>query len=123
MARRKVWEKQTVNEELSGDDPEIKKDIKVCTIIENKGIIAYLSEKVSSWSKMKRIMAVALCYKRRLLQSVQEKKGINIDDRQTGLVSLEDIQSAEKEIIKSVQEEYFKDEIEVTATGLEPRTT
>ena len=108
----KIWEKQTVNEELSGDDPEIKKDIKVCTIIENKGIIAYLSENVSSWSKMKRIMAVALCYKRRLLQSVQKKKGINIDDRQTGLVSLEDIQSAEKEIIKSVQEEYFKDEIE-----------
>ena len=47
-----------------------------------------------------------------MLQSVQKKKGINIDDRQAGLVSLEDIQSAEREIIKSVQKEYFKDEIE-----------
>ena len=61
---------------------------------------------------MKRIIAIALCYRKRLLQSVQKKKGINIDDRQTGLVSLEDIQSAEREIIKSVQKEYFKDEIE-----------
>ena len=46
-----------------------------------------------------------------MLQSVQKKKGISIDDRQTGLVSLEDIQSAEREIIKSVQEGYFKDDI------------
>ena len=48
-----------------------------------------------------------------MLQSVQKKKGINIEDRQTGLMSLEDIQSAEREIIESVQERYFKDEIEV----------
>ena len=64
----KIWEKQTVNEELSEDDPEIKKDIKVCAIIKNKNIIDHLSEKVSSWSKMKRIIAIALCYKKRLLQ-------------------------------------------------------
>ena len=56
----KIWEKQTVDEELSEDYPEIKKDIKVCTVIKNKGIIAHLSEKVSSWSKMKRIIAIAL---------------------------------------------------------------
>ena len=62
---------------------------------------------------MKRITAILLCYKKRLLQSVQKKKGINLEDRQTGLMSLEDIQSAEREIIESVQERYFKDEIEV----------
>ena len=78
----KIWEKQTVNEELSEDDPEIKKDIKVCAIIKNKNIIDQMSEKVSSWSKMKRIIAIALCYKKRLLQSAQKRKGINIDDRQ-----------------------------------------
>ena len=108
----KIWEKQTVNEALSQYDPEIKKDIKVCAIIKNKDITDHLSEKVSRWSKMKRIIAIALCYKKMLLQSVQRKKGIDIDDRQTGLVPLEDINSAEREIIKSVQEGYFKDEIE-----------
>ena len=108
----KIWEKQTVNEALSQYDPEIKKDIKVCAIIKNKDITDHLSEKVSSWSKMKRIIAIALCYKNGLLQSAQNRKGNNIDNRQTGLVSLEPIQSAEKEIIKSVQEGYFKDEIE-----------
>ena len=41
---------------------------------------------------MKRIIAIASCYEKRLLQSVQKKKGINIDDMQTGLESLEDIQ-------------------------------
>ena len=56
----KIWGKQTVDEELSEDDPEIKKDIKLCIIINNKCIIAHLSEKVSSWSKMKRIIAIAL---------------------------------------------------------------
>ena len=56
----KIWGKQTVDEELSKDDPEIKKDIKLCIIIKNKCIIAHLSEKVSSWSKMKRIIAIAL---------------------------------------------------------------
>ena len=76
----KIWEKQTVNKELSEDDPEIKKDIKVCDIIKNKN--DHLSEKVPGWSKMKRIIAIALCYKKRLLQSAQKRKGINIDDRQ-----------------------------------------
>ena len=60
VARRQIWGKQTVDEELSEDDPEIKKDIKLCIIINNKCIIAHLSEKVSSWSKMKRIIAIAL---------------------------------------------------------------
>ena len=81
MIRRQDLEKQTVNEDLSEDDPEIEKDLKVCTIIRNKGIIDHLSEKVSSWSKMKRIIVITLCYKTRLLQSVQKKKGIDIDDR------------------------------------------
>ena len=49
-----------MDEELSEDYPEIKKEIKVCTVIKNKDIIAHLSEKVSSWSKMKRIIAIAL---------------------------------------------------------------
>ena len=41
MARRQDLGK-TMDEELSEDDPEIKKDIKVCTVIKNKGIIAHL---------------------------------------------------------------------------------
>ena len=86
--------------------------MKVCAIIKNEDIINHLSEKVPSWPKMKRTIAIALCYKKRLLQSIQKEKGIDIDDRQSGLVSLEDIQSAERAIIKSVQEGYFKDEIE-----------
>ena len=47
-----------------------------------------------------------------MLQIVQKNKSINIDDRQSGLVSVQDIQSAEKEIKKSVQEGYFKGKIE-----------
>ena len=53
---------------------------------------------------MKRIIAIALSYKKRLPQSAQKRKDIDIDDRQTSLVSLEDIQS--------VKEGYFKVEIE-----------
>ena len=96
----KIWEKQTVNEELSKDDPDIKKDIKVCTIIKNKDIIDHLSEKKSSWSKMKRITTIALCYEKRLLQGVQKKKGINIDVRQIGLESLEYVNQRWRRIFK-----------------------
>ena len=70
----KIWEKQTVNEELSEDDPEIKNDIKVCTIIKNKDIIDHISEKVSSWSKMKRIIAIALCYKKGCFRVSRRRK-------------------------------------------------
>ena len=52
-----------MDEDLSEDDPEIKKNIKVCTVINNKCVIAHLSQNVSVWSKMKRIIATALCYK------------------------------------------------------------
>ena len=61
-------------EESSEDDPEIKKDIKVCTVIKNKGIIAYLSGKVSSWSKMKRIIAIALCCKKGCFRVSRKRK-------------------------------------------------
>ena len=70
----KIWEKQTVNEELSEDDPEVKKDIKVCAIIKNKGITDHLSEKVSSWSKMKKSLQLHYVVKKGCFREPRRKK-------------------------------------------------
>ena len=50
----KIWEKQAVNDELSEDNPEIKREIKVCAVMKNEDVIVSLSEKISSWCKVKR---------------------------------------------------------------------
>ena len=55
-----------------------------------------------------------LCYKRKLLQHIRSKKDwkdanvINCNDR---LFNLEELKKAEKEIIKSVHQTHFKEEI------------
>ena len=101
---------------MAADDPELKRETKsfAVAVVQKEDVIEYLEEKISSWSKFKRIISLLLCYKRKLLQHSRIEKGwtgtnsINCNDR---LFNLEELKRAEKEVIKSVQQRHFKEEI------------
>ena len=112
----KHWPNQDESVELAADDPELKRETKslAAAVVQQEDVIEYLEERISNWSKFKRIIALLLCYKRKLLQHIRSKKGwkgantINCNDR---LFNLEELKRAEKEVIKSVQQRHFKEEI------------
>ena len=101
---------------MAADDPELKRETKsfAVAVVQKEDVIEYLEERISNWSKFKRIVALLLCYKRKLLQHIRSKKGwkdanvINCNDR---LFNLEELKKAEKEVIKSVHQTHLKEEI------------
>ena len=118
----KHWPNQDESVELAADDPELKKETKsfAVAVVQQEDIIVYLEERICNWSKFKRIIALLLCYKIKLPQHIRSKKGwkgantINCNDR---LFNLEDLKRAEKEVIKSVQQRHFKEEIMALHNG------
>ena len=122
MARRKTLAKSNESVELAADDPELKRETKsfAAAVVQQEDVIEYSEERISKWSKFKRIIALLLCYKRKLLQHITSKEGwkgantINCNDR---LFNLEELKSAEKEVIKSVQQRHFKEEIMAFLNG------
>ena len=103
----KHWPNQDESIELATDDPELKKETKsFAAVIQQEDIIGYLEERISNWSKFKRIIVLLLCCKRKQLQHIRSKQGlksvdsINCNNR---LFNLEELKKVEKEVIKSVQ--------------------
>ena len=115
------WPNQDESVELATENPELRKETKsFATVVKQEDIIGYLEERISNWSKFKRIIALLLCYKRQLLQHIRSKQGwkgsdsINCNDR---LFNLEELKGAEKEAIKSVQQRHFKEKIMALHNG------
>ena len=111
----KHWPNQDESIELATDNPELKKETKsFAAVIQQEDIIGYLEERISNWSKFKRIIVLLLCCKRKQLQHIRSKQGlksvdsINCNNR---LFNLEKLKKVEKEVIKSVQQRLFKEEV------------
>ena len=117
----KHWPNQNESVQLATDDPEFKKETKSFTaVVQQEDIIEYLEERISNWPKFKKIIAVLLCYKIKLLQHIRSKQGlkgvdsINCNNR---VFNLQEIKRAEREVIKSVQQRHFKEEIMTLHNG------
>ena len=103
-----LWERQVVkmNEDLvfsvAEDDPEVRKTTNVLTSrVKESSVLSVLEERISSWSKMVRI----ICYIRRFINSCRRS------NRAQGSLSTEEILEAQTSIIRLAQEEYLKKEI------------
>ena len=120
--KKKHWSNQDESVELAADDPELKRETKsfAAAVVQQGDVIEYLEERISNWSKFKRIIELLLYYKRKLLQHIRSKKGwksantINCNDR---LFNLEELKRAEKEVIKSVQQRHFKEKVMALHNG------
>ena len=104
----------SINEEvasISTDDPELKKSINVnqIQIKESKysDILTGLEERISSWSKMKRIFAYALRFIRLTLKKIADKKFIE----QHSEFDVQLIEEAGIMLIKMLQHKHFEEDM------------
>ena len=60
----KHWPNQDESVELGVDDPELKKETKsfAAAVVQQEDVLGYLDERISNWSKFKRIIALLLYY-------------------------------------------------------------
>ena len=93
------------------DDPEVKCAAAVVGLKED--ILSRL-EKFSSWYKMKRVIALILKFKSKIMQKIKNgSEEQHTESKRTCDLSIQDLQNAEKEILKSVQAESFGEEIKL----------
>ena len=104
------WPNQ-VSAEVSEGDPEIKPSVTVVAITIKQDLLSQLEGRISSWKKMKKVVAHILNLKVQLSQKIKQKKTILISNMEsTALIDVELLQEAIDSIIKLVQAKHFKDE-------------
>ncbi|KAK3755825.1 hypothetical protein QZH41_003462 [Actinostola sp. cb2023] len=103
------------NYELAQDDPEIKKTVVMATTATKPQVQsntqATLAERVryfSDWYRAKRAVALCLLYVKRLRDRVRGKQHSN---EGTSELKVSDLEAAEHAIIRSVQNDAFKEEL------------
>ena len=107
-------------EAITDEDPEVKHLLIVNRITENYGMLSYLTERISGWKKLKKIVAIMIQYKQKLLKIIRQKRQChNIEDH-TSEESYQDVSmllKAETEIIKMCQARHFWKEIKAVNAG------
>ena len=107
--------KDSVDVEVRVDNPELKKEAKSYAAVIHEDIIGYIVGRIFSWHRLKRIIAVVLCFKKRLLNCIVKdrysKQKYHTNNHCSTPLDIEAIRLAEMEIIKSVQRRHFGEEI------------
>ena len=106
----KYWPSGDVIAEFPNDDPELKKDITSYSTLLSEDVITSVENRISCWLKLKRVIALVLLYKQKLLESVQTNKEPSPEIHRSckeKLIGLREVQIAELEIIRSVPSRYF----------------
>ena len=70
----KFLPRRDVNAELSNDDPEVNKDITFCSTLLSEVFIASTKNRISSWLKLKKVIALVLLYNRKFFESVKKNE-------------------------------------------------
>ena len=65
-----------ISAEMSEGDPEVKPAVSGNVITIKQDLLSQLKERISSWEKMKKVVAHILMLKTQLLQKIKQKKAI-----------------------------------------------
>ena len=120
------WRTQTTEGDVAEDDIEVKLEQKVyMATVEDKSILEHFERRISSWQKMKRVLAwvyrfASHCRKKTYamdrdgavecavrVSEGQAKKVFMIKE-----LSVQELSSAQTSMLKQIQERYLKDEVE-----------
>ena len=111
------WPKQPdLSREVKEDDPEIKKERKSFAAASNVGsdLLDQMVQSCSSWYRLKKMMAWILRYRSNLLRVSRRRKEdeakVLISEKPSP-ISVDEIRSAEIEILKYVQKQSFGEEL------------
>ena len=90
-------------------DPEMKPAVAVNVITIKQDLLSQLERRISSWEKIKKVVAHILKLKAQLLQKIKQKKAILTSNMEsTALIDVELLHEASDSIIKLVQAKHFK---------------
>ena len=95
----------------SNNDPEIKRVAVVNMVDQKQDILSILESRVSSWVKMKRVLALVMLFKSKLLSKISEGKTY-LNSERNGLIDVQMMEQAKRLIIRMVQRRSFRTEIE-----------
>ena len=109
------------------DDPEIKESAKVyATGTDSAYPFSKVFERISSWNKLKKVVAWALRYKSILRERARDKHNkpflsdIHVDVNTIRPISVTEFNAAEREILRLVQIEYYGDELTRVTHSAQP---
>ena len=100
--------------EVLTDDPELRRETKSYVAFVHEDVVAGLEERIPSWPILKRIVALELCFKKKVLDYIRgnsSTKELDHTRQHSMTLDLEGIKMAEKEIIRSVQRRHFGEEL------------
>ena len=120
--------KDTLNQKqeigpLEIEDPKVKCDV---NLVEIKEKVLTRFEKISNWDKMKRVMTLVLIFKMKLKQKLDGSDNMETEARVAtdSLLSINELDLAQKQLLKLVQNQAFCKDIEVLKKkGNVPRTS
>ena len=101
--------------EVSSDDPEVRRTAEVLSLLADiqESPMNKIFERFSSWYQLKRFIAWVLRYRAKLRVAVKQKRAghaMKTVERKLVPISLDELKTAEREILKQVQRECFQDE-------------
>ena len=94
----------------SNNDPEIKRVAVVNMVGQKQDILSILESRVPSWVKMKRVLALVMLFKSKLLSKISEGKTC-LNSESNGLIDVQMLEEAKKLIIRMVPRRSFRTEI------------
>ncbi|XP_071477081.1 uncharacterized protein [Diadema antillarum] len=114
LSDAKLPEPESVYHEISEDDPEVKRSHVATTQTKPSSFDLERFNRFSSWHQLKRAVANCERYKTQLRRRCEEKSSTTtervISPRP---LTVDDLQKAQTEIIKHVQEQWFDEEIQI----------
>ena len=103
-----TWQNKVEHYEVDGGDKEVK-IIKINSVQIQSDILSTLESRISSWKKMKRVIAYVMLFVNKLKQKQCSKvQEVRLKDN---LLDVEEIHNAEKMIVKLVPEGAFGPDI------------
>ena len=111
------WPKQPeISLEIKEDDPEVKRERKTFSVASTveADFLNRMVQSCSSWYRLKKLMAWILCYRSNLLRECSRRKEGTakvLTSRIPSPISVEEMHSAEIEVLKYVQRQCFREEL------------
>ncbi|XP_073243584.1 uncharacterized protein [Porites lutea] len=124
-----LWPRMVEIPALKDDDPEVRKETQIYTVVVPSKCLEPLIARYSSWWKLKRAVAWLLRYKAYLLLKVQLSKRSalvpsepqvqsgEVQFMKYGYLKVAELLEAEKEILKEVPQVFFPQVIEVLSSA------
>ena len=103
-----AWREERLQYDITEDDVEVKMAMRVNAISKEDDIFTVLESRISSWKKMKRVMAYVMMFIQRLKQIIE-----NGTSYQDGSLNVKGINDAANTTMALVQQKAFNKDIKV----------